>query len=369
MTRYIGQDDFSHGTPGRLGILLVNLGTPTAPTTSAVRRYLREFLWDPRVIEVPRPLWALVLFGFIQWFRAPRSAAAYRQIWTEQGSPLMVGSLAIRDALRDELGRRIPGLHSVELAMRYGEPSIATVLAGMRAENVRRLLVLPLYPQYSATTTASAIDAVTQVMQRTRWIPELRTINHYHDHTALVMALSETIEARRAERGGLGHLLFSFHGLPQRYLDAGDPYHCQCQKTARMVAERLHIAPDKWSVAFQSRVGREPWLAPYTDQVLQQLGAAGADVTVICPGFSVDCLETLEEIALRGRDTFLAAGGGGFDYVPCLNEHADHVRMLAELVMEHTAGWPELRLDHSENRLAETLHRSREAALAKGADR
>jgi protoporphyrin/coproporphyrin ferrochelatase len=369
MTDYIGQDDYSHGTADRLGILVVNLGTPEAPTSGAVRRFLRQFLWDPRVIEYPRALWWLILNFVILLIRPSRSAAAYRKIWTDDGSPLMTHSRAITDALRTELGRRIPGLHTVELAMRYGEPSIAQALERMRAENVRRLLVLPLYPQYSATTTASVFDAVAEDMQGTRWIPELRSINDYHDHLALVMALAETIEARRATGEKLGHLLFSFHGLPQRYMDAGDPYHCQCHKTARMVADRLQLQPDSWSVSFQSRVGRERWLAPYTDQRLEELGRAGAEVTVVCPGFAVDCLETLEEIELRGREQLLAAGGKAFHYIACLNDDPNHVRMLAELVMEHTAGWPELRPDHSENRLAETLHRSREAALRQGARR
>jgi len=369
MPHYTGQSDLPHGSAGRLGILLVNLGTPEAPTTGAVRRYLRQFLWDPRVIELPRWLWWLILNLVILVIRPSRSAAAYREIWTAQGSPLMVHSLALRDALREELGRRIPGLHCVELAMRYGHPSVPEVMARMRDENVRRLLVLPLYPQYSATTTASVIDAVTADMQTTRWIPELRTINSYHDHPAHVLALAESIEAHRNEHGALGHLLFSFHGLPQRYLLAGDPYHCHCHKTARLVAERLRLEPEQWSISFQSRVGREPWLAPYTDQVLEAFGREGRDVTVACPAFAVDCLETLEEIALRGRESFHAAGGGRFAYVPCLNAGADQVRMMAELVMEHVAGWPELSPSHSENRLAETLHRSRERALAKGAER
>lgn len=371
MTRFLPEPEHAHGRPERLGVLLVNLGTPEAPTTRAVRRYLREFLSDPRVIEAPRWLWWLVLNLVILAFRPPRTAAAYREVWTDQGSPLLVNSLAQRDGLREALGQRIAGLHQVELAMRYGEPSIPAALARMREDGVRRLLVLPLYPQYSATTTASVFDAVAAQMQRTRWIPELRTINSYHDHPAYVLALAESIRRRWDGPGdGSRRLLFSFHGLPERYLHAGDPYHCQCLKTARLVAERLELADEAWAVSFQSRVGREPWLQPYTDELLETWGREGLEqVTVVCPGFSADCLETLEEIGLRARESFVAAGGGELDYVPCLNAEADHIRFLAELCIEHLGGWPELQPGHSENRLAEALHTSRERALDRGAER
>ena len=337
----LGRADYRHGSPERCAVLLVNLGTPDAPTPGAVRRYLAEFLSDPRVIEAPRWLWLPVLYGIILPFRSRRSAHAYSEVWTDAGSPLRVRSEALAAGLATALDAA--GLPvEVRLAMRYGEPSIPAVLRRLHAEGLRRLLVVPLYPQYSATTTASVIDAVGAELAGWRWQPELRTVPDYYREPAWLDAMAASIRGHwdtspRGER-----LLFSFHGIPQRYFAAGDPYFCQCQASAREIALRLGLRDDEWSVSFQSRVGREPWLRPYTDEVLGDLAKRGvSQVDVVCPGFAADCLETLEEISIRGAGQFRAAGGQRLVYVPALNAHASHVAALLALVQRHGAGWPE----------------------------
>jgi len=365
----IDQRDYRHGTPGRLGVLMANLGTPDAPTPAAVRRFLAEFLWDPRVIELPRPLWWLALHGVILRLRPRKSAEAYRAIWTEAGSPLLTGTLSLARALQDRLEALMPAAPAIATGMTYGNPSISSALAELRAVNVRRLLVLPLYPQYSATTTAAIFDRVAAELRRWRWLPELRFINEYHAEKDYIAAVADSIAARRAP-GAPSQLLFSFHGLPRRYLDAGDPYFCQCQATARLVAERLELPAGSWSVAFQSRVGRERWFEPYTEDSLRALAAAGRRrVTVVCPGFSVDCLETLEEIAIRGREVFLHAGGEAFDYIPALNDDAAQVDCLARLIVRHCGGWPEA--DPDRDAAAGATERAAAAlrALTQGAQR
>lgn len=338
-TQYLGAADYDHRTPERMGVLLVNLGTPAAPTTAAVRRYLKEFLSDPRVIEYPRWRWWPILHGVILRIRPAKSAHAYRQIWTEQGSPLLVNSRLLAGKLHEQLRSHLHQDVQVALAMTYGAPSIDQALTQLHRANVRKLLVLPLYPQYSSSTTGSAFDAVTRVLRTWRWLPELRFITQYHDHPAYIAALANAIDARWRE-SERSHLLLSFHGLPQRYLLNGDPYHCQCFKTARLVAEKLQLQADEWSVGFQSRVGREEWLRPYTDALLHRYAQQGPRrITVACPGFASDCLETLEEIALRNREDFLKAGGERFDYVPALNAADSHVQALLEVVRRHSQGW------------------------------
>jgi len=339
MTTYFGTTDYDHRTPERVGVLLVNLGTPERPSTRAVRRYLKEFLSDPRVIEYPRWLWWLVLNGIILRVRPRKSAHAYSQVWTPQGSPLMVNTLALSEklglALQTTMNEQVP----VIAAMTYGEPSIRSGLEQLHALNVRKLIVLPLYPQYSGSTAGSVFDGVTKVLQSWRWIPELHFITQYHDNDHYIAALAESVKAHwhTHERN---HLLMSFHGLPKRYLLNGDPYHCQCFKTARLLAESLHLRDDEWSVSFQSRVGREEWLQPYTEEVLKRYGAQGPKrVTLICPGFAVDCLETLEEIALRNKQDFLTAGGEHYDYVPALNTDDAHVALLTSLIRKHSQAW------------------------------
>jgi protoporphyrin/coproporphyrin ferrochelatase len=363
MTDYLGNPDYTHGSPARVGVLLVNLGTPDEPTTRAVRRYLAEFLWDPRIIEMPRVLWWLVLHGIILRVRPARSAHAYQKIWTPQGSPLLVESRALTEAVGQRLRERHGDRVRVELAMTYGNPSITDALERLRRDNVRRLLVLPMYPQYSATTTASIIERVTREFSRWRWIPELRIVNQYWEEDAYIDALAASI-ARHWETHGRKHLLFSFHSIPKRYFLAGDPYHCFCHGTARRVAARLGLADGEWSLGFQSRFGREEWLKPYIDGLLHDYSHTGPKrVTLVCPGFATDCLETLEEIDMQNREVFLSHGGEAFDYVPCLNSSAPQVDLYERVIARHSQGWPELVGPEDTAQLAE----SRRRALAMGA--
>lgn len=358
---------FSHDQPDSVGVLLTNLGTPDAPTPAAVRRYLAEFLWDPRVVEIPRLPWWLILHGIILRVRPTQSARKYQVIWTPEGSPLLAISRRQAAAVAATLAERVPGPVRVAVGMRYGNPSIPSALAELRAAGVRRLLILPLYPQYSATTTASTFDAVAAELRRWRWLPELRLITHYHDDPGYLDALASSIRAARADHPG-ERLLFSFHGLPKRNLLAGDPYHCECHKTARLVAERLGLPADRWAVAFQSRFGRAEWLKPYTSVLLADWAHAGVQsVDVVCPGFAADCLETLEEIALENREVFLDAGGARYRYLPALNEAPAHIEALAELIGVHAAGWPEFTAGYDPEAIAAERIARRERALALGA--
>jgi ferrochelatase len=332
----MSQVSATHQGKGRCGVLMVNLGTPDAPTPSAIRRYLRPFLSDRRVVELPRALWLPVLYGFILPFRPYRLAQAYAKVWSEEGSPLLAISRRQQRALQQRLGPDIP----TALAMRYGAPGIADAIAELEQQEVRRLLVLPLYPQYSGTTTASVFDAVFAEVGTRRWPPELRQINGYHDDPAHVDALASSIEAHWRSSGRGDHLLMSFHSIPRQCVLNGDPYYCFCQKTARLLAERLRLAEGSWSIAFQSRLGRQPWLQPYTDRVLPQLAERGVKtLDVICPGFAADCLETLEEVAIRYAADFRAAGGETLRYVAALNDAPAHIEALASLVERHLQGW------------------------------
>jgi ferrochelatase len=362
MTTHSPDRAHQHGSPSTTGVLLVNLGTPDAPTPSAVRDFLRQFLSDPRVVETPRWLWWPVLNGVILRIRPRRSAHAYRSIWTDRGSPLLVHSQALAGRLRERLHAASPDLR-LALGMTYGSPSIPHALAQLRTTGMRRLLVLPLYPQYSATTTASVFDRVTRELSKWRWLPELRFITHYHREPAYLRAASAAIGDHWREHGR-SHLLFSFHSIPQRYFEAGDPYFCQCQETARQIAGLLQLRDDEWSVSFQSQVARQEWLKPYTDQWLTERARSGLKaVTVACPGFAIDNLETLEEIAIRNRQAFLAAGGERYDYVPALNESDAHVELLTYLVLQHTRGWREMA--HEPDEAAREAARQR--ALSMGA--
>jgi ferrochelatase len=365
MPRYVGSADYRHGTPESLGVLLVNLGTPDAPTTAAVRRYLAEFLWDPRIIELPRPLWWLILHGVILRIRPRRSAEAYAKVWTDEGSPLLTWSRKQRAGLQRELASSLPGPVHVALGMRYGQPSIAAALEELRAASVRRLLILPLYPQYSATTTGSTFDAVADVLRGWRWLPDLRLISDYHEEPGYIDALAASVRDHWASEGRGEHLVMSFHGLPRRYLEAGDPYFCYCHHTARLLAAALGLGEEQWSVSFQSRVGREEWLRPYTDEHLRELAEAGhSRVDIVCPGFSADCLETLEEIAQENDHYFREAGGDGLSYIPALNARRDHLSFLAQLVLRNFRGWPELAPGWRPEDRAVELERS--AAIAVG---
>jgi ferrochelatase len=341
MSHYLGLTQFEHGSAERLGVLLVNLGTPEAPTPAAVRKFLAEFLWDPRVIETPRWLWWLALHGVILRIRPRKSAHAYQQIWTPAGSPLLLHCRELAGGLQASLDARLGPAVQVALGMTYGAPSIRSGLEQLHRDGVQRLIVLPLYPQYSATTTGSVFDRVTSVMQRWRWLPELRFIGSYHDDPAYIAAIVASIREhwKTHERR---HLLLSFHGAPRQYLLAGDPYHCQCLKTARLISESLGLDASEWTAGFQSRLGRGEWLRPYTDELLIRFARQGPQrLTVACPGFATDNLETLEEIAIRNRADFLAQGGESFDYIPALNASEAHVALLADLVARHAQGWQE----------------------------
>jgi ferrochelatase len=340
--KYLDQNEQRAMPDGGLAILLVNLGTPDAPTTSAVRRYLAEFLSDPRIVSIPKFIWQIILHGIILRIRPRRSAKAYASIWTESGSPLLVISKQQRDAVEKAIGSRVSGKVRVALAMRYGNPSIADTLKQLREQNIQRLLVLPLYPQYSATTTASIFDAVTSELQRWRWIPEIRFIQRYHHEADFIDALSNQIGEFQQTNGTPDKLLFSFHGIPKEYRDAGDPYPDQCQATAKAVIDRLGLKDDQWQLAFQSRFGAQEWVKPYTDETLKQWAAKGIkSVQVVCPAFATDCLETLEEIGVENRDYFLQAGGKTYNYIPALNDHPKHIEMFANLIQRHIQGWPE----------------------------
>ncbi len=339
-TRYHRNREADAGAAVQTGVLLVNLGTPDAPTAKAVRPYLAEFLGDRRVIEAPRWLWWLILHGVILRIRPRRSAHAYAKIWTPQGSPLRIGSQRLCQALQQELARRSATPPQVALAMRYGQPAIAEAIHQLQAQGVGRLLVLPLYPQYSATSTGSVLDAVADAFKRMRHPPELCTINDYHADPAHIEALAASIEGWWQREGRGDHLLLSFHGIPERYVKAGDPYQQQCLTTADRLRRRLGLAEDAMTVSFQSRVGRERWLHPYTDATVRTLAGAGVKrLDVACPGFAVDCLETLEEIAMQNRELFCESGGEDLRYIPALNDSPDQVAQLAALVERHTRQW------------------------------
>jgi len=318
-----------------VGVLLANLGTPTAPERKPVARFLREFLSDPRVVDLPRYLWLPLLNLVIIPLRAGRSAAAYRQIWWPEGSPLLVLTERLAQRLRASLGE---GLR-VEVGMRYGVPSIRSGLERLRAAGVEEIVILPMYPQFSGTTTASIYDAVDAALENLAWYPRRQPVDTYHEHPAWIEAIAASIRAHQAEHGAADKLIFSLHGIPQRYVRQGDPYQQQCEASVRAVAEKLGLADDQWLLTYQSRVGREPWLQPYTDITLEELARSGVrHVQVVCPGFAVDCLETLEEIAEQNRERFEAAGGEKLEYIPALNDSDAHAHLYRQLVEEALAG-------------------------------
>lgn len=329
-------------THPKVGVLITNLGTPQAPTAAALRPYLREFLSDPRVVEFPRFLWAIILHGIILRFRPARAAKAYQKVWTDKGSPLAVitndQSAEIEQRLSQEFGDTV----ITRWAMRYGQPSIASQLQYFADNNVRKLFVLPLYPQYSASTTASTFDAIAHDFSQRRWLPELRFNNGYHTNSDYIDALATSIKTHIDTNGMPEKLLFSYHGVPLRYLKNGDPYHCYCLQTTRLVAEKLGLDEKNYLTTFQSRFGREPWLQPYTDHTLEKLAHDGVrSVAVVCPGFSADCLETIEEIDQENREIFIEAGGTHFHYIPALNSNARHIDALAGICKQNIREWIE----------------------------
>lgn len=341
MPRFHPEPPHSHGGPQRTAVVLVNLGTPEAPTAPALRRYLKQFLSDPRVVEIPRPIWWPILNGIILNLRPGKSAVKYASIWMEGGSPLKVYTERQAKLLQALLDQRGLGELRVEWAMRYGAPGIQDTLDRLKREGVQRILILPLYPQYAASTTASVMDEVADWIKRTRNLSELRLVRNYHDHPAYIAALAANVREHWASSGRGDVLLMSFHGLPRRSLDLGDPYFCECHKTGRLLAEALELPESAYRITFQSRFGRAEWLQPYTQPTLEKLPGEGIKkVDVICPGFVADCLETLEEIAMECKQAFLTSGGEVFRYIPCLNDRPDWIGALADIAGQHIAGWP-----------------------------
>ena len=337
---YQTEPAFTHGTPQKTGILLVNLGTPEAPTAQAVRPYLKQFLGDPRVVEIPKPVWWLILNGIILNVRPKKSAAKYASIWLKEGSPLRVYTGKQATLLQGYLGERTRAPLVVDFAMSYGNPSIPDVLRRLKEQNCQRILIVPMYPQYAASATATVFDQVFGAMQQMRNMPALRTIRNFHDHTGYIKALAANINEYWVKNGRPVKLVMSFHGVPQYTLDKGDPYHCECLKTGRLLAEALGLAPEQYTVSFQSRFGKAEWIKPYTSATLLELGKQKTSrVDVVCPGFVADCLETLEEIAMEGREIFQHAGGGEYHYIPCLNDRDDWIHALTDLVLDNLQGW------------------------------
>ncbi|QHE86773.1 ferrochelatase [Hydrogenophaga sp. BPS33] len=326
--------------PSRTAIVYCNLGTPDEPTAPAVRRYLAEFLGDPRVVEIPKAVWWPILHGIILRTRPAKSAAKYASVWQAEGSPLKVWTERQAKLLRGYLGERGHDL-SVRYAMRYGNPSIASVLDELKAEGVARVLILPAYPQYSGTTTASVIDAVMQWAAPVRHVPDLRFVNRYHDDPGYIQALAQRIRAHWVANGQGDHLVMSFHGVPERTVRLGDPYQRECESTARLLASHLGLSNDRFTLTFQSRFGKAKWLEPYTEPTLVALARMGVkNVDVVCPGFTSDCLETLEEINMEVREAFVHAGGQRFEYIPCVNDSPEWIRALSDLAERHLQGWP-----------------------------
>lgn len=338
--KYQSQTHFTHKQADKIGVLITNLGTPDAPTPKALKRYLKEFLWDPRVVEVPRPIWWAILNLVILNIRPKRSAHAYSTVWTEEGSPLMVHTKNQTEALKQRCEKAYGDDVVVEFAMRYGNPSISSALDRMLNAGVRKLVVLPLYPQYCASTSGSTFDAVANDFKQRRWMPELRFVSNYCDNEGYIEALAKKVENHWASNGRADKLILSYHGIPKRYLINGDPYHCECHKTSRLIAEKLGLGKDEYMTTFQSRFGREEWLTPYTDETLKSLPEKGVNsVQVMCPGFSSDCLETIEEIGIENRDYFLEAGGERYEYIESLNSDRAHIDTLFSLIQTNLSDW------------------------------
>ncbi|WP_284403560.1 ferrochelatase [Acidovorax sp. SUPP3434] len=324
----------------RAAVLLCNLGTPEAPTAPALRRYLAQFLGDPRVVEIPRVAWLPILYGIILRIRPAKSAAKYASVWMPEGSPLAVWTAKQATLLRGWLGEAGLGVR-VRHAMRYGQPSIASQLDALQAEGVERVLVLPLYPQYSSTTTASVVDDVQAWTRRQRRLLEFRFVNSYHAHPGYIQALAQSVRAHWKREGGRAEqLVMSFHGIPARNVQLGDPYQQECLTTATLVAQALGLSPEQYRVTFQSRFGKARWLEPYTEPTLIQMAQSGTrSVDVMCPGFPCDCLETLEEINQEAREAFLHAGGQAFHYIPCMNDDNAWITGLSQIAQQHLQGW------------------------------
>mgnify|MGYP003333781897 CR=1 FL=1 len=338
--KYLGQSDYQHATVPRIGVLLTNLGTPEAPTAKALKPYLKQFLWDPRVVEVPRPIWWLILNGIILNTRPKRSAEAYSAVWNERGSPLLAHLEDQVAGVSAQLTSQHGDRFVVRGAMRYGSPAIADVLTEMFEAGVQKLVVLPLYPQYAASTTATVNDELFKWALDLRWQPAIRTAPPWHDHPAYIKALANSVRAAVKQHGTPDELVVSFHGIPKSYFVAGDPYHCHCMKTARLLREALKWDEAHFHPTFQSRFGSEPWLQPYTDKTVVKLAEDGAKhVMIMAPGFVADCLETLDELDIELHEEFLEHGGETFTYIPCLNDSAEGMQVIEAVAEANLAGW------------------------------
>ena len=340
MVKYIGEKDYEHGSKEKIGVLITNLGTPDAPNKKELKIYLNQFLSDPRVIELPKILWQIILKLVILQIRPSKSAEAYKQIWTDKGSPLLDIANRQLNKIQSSFSSKNENI-VFEVGMRYGNPSIPDALLKLQKKQVRRLLVLPMYPQYCAATTGSTFDEVTNVLQKWRWIPEMRFINQYFEEKNYIEALSNSIKSFWKKTSKPQKIIFSYHGIPKRYLTNGDPYHCFCLKTTRLVKEYMGLSDDEIMTTFQSRFGREEWLKPYTSETLKELPKQGIkNIHIISPGFSSDCLETLEELEEENKEYFMESGGENYHYIPCLNDHNDHIDVFVNLIKKHTQGWP-----------------------------
>ena len=369
MSKLKSDKNFNHGSTSSIGVLIVNLGTPENTSTAAVRKYLRQFLSDSRVIEVPKIIWWFILNIFILPFRPAKSAKAYGKIWMKEGSPLLIFSNEIRDKLQDLFDETATNqkIH-IELAMSYGQPSIKQAIDNLIHKSARKIFLLPMYPQYSSTTTGSVFENITKELSRLRWIPEFRYLNHYHDEREYIETISKSIKKHWGKNGRGERLLFSFHGLPQKMLLDGDPYHCQCYKTARLISKKLSLNENDWFVSFQSRLGPTKWLKPYTDETLKSWGESQSGIIdVICPGFSVDCLETLEEIAMENNELYQEAGGKEVRYISALNSEKDHITFLYDLISKNISDWKKEDEMISPDEIEKELKVSRDEALKKGA--
>ncbi|MGP1717697.1 MAG: ferrochelatase [Methylophilus sp.] len=340
MTYYNSEPKQTPESPSKVGILLANLGTPEAPTASALRPYLQQFLMDRRVVEIPRFIWCWILHFIILVIRPRKSAEKYASIWTKDGSPLMVYAQQQKTLLEAQLADNLPGQCAVELGMTYGEPSIKRALDSLKAQQCDRILVFPLYPQYAASSTAAALDAIWRVLLKTRNVPAIRTIKDYHDHPHYIQALATKIKDYWQQHGQPDKLVMSFHGVPKFHLEKGDPYYYQCLETGRLLAASLNLSTDQYEIAFQSRFGRQEWLQPYLATTLDTLGKQKLNrIDVVCPGFSSDCLETLEEIAMEGKHLFQSVGGGDYHYIPALNAESAWIDAMRVITLEQLQGW------------------------------
>lgn len=352
---FSGQKNFQHQKSGKIGVLLTNLGTPDEPTPKALRRYLKEFLSDRRVVEIPRVIWWLILNGPILNTRPKKSAALYKSVWTDDGSPLLSitrkQAAAVEQQLKQSLGLQSDRL-DLRFAMRYGNPSIASVANDMLNNGVDKLLVIPLYPQYSGSTSGSTMDAISRLTNQLRWVPNIRFLSSYHDNPDYIQACANKIKNYWQENGKPEKLVLSYHGIPKFFVDNGDPYFCHCHKTTRLIVEALGLNEPEYIMTFQSRFGKAEWLQPYTDKTLESLPAQGIKkVDIFCPGFSTDCLETLEEIEEENREYFIKAGGEQYRYITALNDDKDHINAITGLVINNLQGW----LNLSSQTVTETL--------------